>query len=539
MPPCSPEHPLIRKQRSSLPRSVDPGKVSPLAALLLLAAIFSLYWIGRYGGYAMEVDASRMTQAAAGILKTGHLVHAKSYPAGYEYPALVAVLSRLTGLSIQSLQLNAGLWLPVLGLVAYLAYRELLAKPELALLACFLLLIQPDFTFYVLRSSHEKITWTLALSCLFFLARRDRLAHLPSRMLVYEALFCLAFWGMATANAYFALVFLTGISFHWLGSRIICWRIKGREPAATRRCRPLRRTGVICLTGYLLVFTLIHFAYPPAAIFYQVLNSFVEHLSALFSGAPLKQPYAYVGSAWRSPAIYLALTSPQWLIVLAGFVGWAILGTDLGRPDRSRWLPRLPWLLYAAFGAMLAAGVLMDFAGFLSLNLQVRLFPPFALLGSPFAAVALVSGFESVPAARADLFRVLATGAGMVAALAGMLKVTNEPLLSNQWLFYAPAELQAISWTDAHLQSRRVWTGPSSRLADAFAFWQPNTPPAANRYEFGSTDPLPANLLISRWTHLQANRIGASLPATLEHDRVYDNGLVQLYHRRPRTPHQH
>ena len=530
------DHPLIRF------KSVGPGKVSPLAALLLLATAFSLYWIGRYAGYAMEVDASRMTQSAHGILHTGHLVHGKSYPAGYEYPALVAVLSRLTGLSVQSIQLNAGLWLPVLALVACLAYRELLGKPMPALFACFLLLIQPDFTFYVLRSSHEKITWMLALSCLFFLARRDRLAHLPSRMLVYEILFCLAFWGLATANTYFALVFLAGLTCYWLGIGIICWRIEGREPAGIRNCHLLRRTGIICLIAYLLVFTVIHFAYPPAANFYQVLNSFVEHLRSLFSGAPLKHPYAYVGSAWRSPVIYLALTFPQWLVVLAGFVGWAILGRDLVRADQTRWPPRLPWmpwLLYLAFGVMLAAGVVMDFAGVLSLNLQVRLFPPFALLGSPYAAVALSTGLERIPAARRDLFRVLATGLGMAAALAAMLKITNEPLLSNQWLFYAPAELQAMRWTDAHLESRRVWTGTTSRLADAFAFWAGYDRPPANRYEFGSTDPPPAGLLISRWTRLQANRNGVSLPATLEHDRVYDNGLVQLYHRRPKTPHQH
>jgi hypothetical protein len=508
---------------------------APLTLLLLLAAVFSLYWIGRYGGYAMEVDASRMTQSAGGILKVGHLVHEKSYPPGYEYPALLAILSKLTGLSIQILQLNAGLWLPVLALVAYLSYRELLGDPNLAVLTCLLLLIQPDFTFYILRSSHEKITWMLALCSLFCLARSNRFARVPARMLLFEALFCLVFWAMATTNAYFALVFLAGLTFYWLGTRIICRRISWQGTAVARRCQLVRRAGVICLIGYGLVFIVINFAYPPAVNFYQTLNSFAEHVRGLISGEALKQPYAYLGSAWRHPLIYLALTLPQWTIVLAGLLGWGMGARRLGQANQSGWLL---WLLYAAFAAMLVAGVIMDFAGFLSLNLQLRLFPPFALAGSPFAARAISRGFEKVLAAKSIASRILGVGLGVYAVLAAMAKVTNEPLLSNQWLFYSPAELQAVRWTDAHLESHRVWSDTSSHLADVFGFWEGYGGPAVSRYEFGVASPSSSHVLISRWTRLQANRNGVSLPATLEHDRVYDNGMVQLYHRRPKTPYQ-
>jgi hypothetical protein len=246
--------------------------------------------------------------------------------------------------------------------------------------------------------------------------------------------------------------------------------------------------------------------------------------------------YTYFGQAWRSQQAYLALTGGQWLIAITSLVAWGIGLFKLSKLDQKRWLL---WLMYSAFGVLLAYGVVADFAGFMTANLQMRMFTPFALLSSPLAADLLA---RSIRILRPHMWR-LAAIAGVViltfGAAGAVLKVTNDPTLSNQWFFYAPAELAPADWLEqSKVQQNQVWVDTWAHLPSVFYFWQGKRPYTQEQYIYGSPRAAARYTLISELMLLRANRSGISLPATDDQLRIYDNGTVQLYHRRPLTPYQ-
>ena len=279
-----------------------------LAALALLAG---LYYSLRFGGWAMEGDASKMTLSADGIAKTGLLNNAKSYTNGFGYDAQLAFLSQVSGLSLQELQLSSSLWVFVVALVAFITYRELLGSASLAALGVLLLLVQPDFLFYVVRSSHEKNTWVYALLLLFLLVRSYTYAQKPRKLVVTIGLFYLVFWAMVSSNAFFAATFAGTLAIGFAGGWILDRLARHKQESTKIRRRALRRLLIITLACLTMVWVFINYTYQPALTFYYYLTSFYDKISMLIlgtQGVETPSSYGYVTQAWKSSGAYLALT---------------------------------------------------------------------------------------------------------------------------------------------------------------------------------------------------------------------------------------
>lgn len=503
------------------------GRPGGLAVVLAVALIMSVYWMARYNGYAMEVDTTRMTIAADGILKTGSLIHSKAYPAGYTYPSLVAMTAQLTGARVPSLQMNASIMILVVALIAYVCYRELLDNHAVAVLGTLLLLVQPDFSFYILRSSHEKATWSLTLLGWFLLARIHGSMDRRARRWVYLVLFSVLFWGLVTTNIYFAATVLFGLGAYLLGGGWSYWR--GRSQVSLREEEQFLWFLVMAFViGSGLVLTSMYLVYPPAQDIYLVWKSLGTHLKDLLNGTGLQQPYAYVTATWISPGVYALLTAPQWAIVLVSLAGW--------------WLGKKAWLqagfkrgllgwMYLAFGVLVGAGVLVDFSGFLSRNLQVRWFPALALVSSPIAAELLVRWTRPWKVHNRSVVVVAGSALMSYALAAGMLKVTNEPTLSNQWVVYTPMEVAAMRWTETHLRGQQVWTDAAGHPVEVLKFWEGYGRTRQNDFDYGEISAPPRNILTSRLRSMQAHRYGLAIPGTLGYNRVYDNGEVAVWRR--------
>ena len=223
------------------------------------------------------------------------------------------------------------------------------------------------------------------------------------------------------------------------------------------------------------------------------------------------------------------------------FVSWLLKGRAL--LVRSRNVPSnvlLLWLLYPAFASLLALSVLLDVAGVLSANLQVRLFPYLMVVAIPLASEVLA---QCVRRVRRSSVAAHWTVAALLALCvlyfsgASLLKATSDPLLSDNWVFYSTEERRAMEWTGTHLRNTSVWIGPGGRLrasSDVHGGWSDygievdaNIQASESRY-----------VLVSDAIEMLTIRLQVSLPDTRAHLKVYDSGDVSFYQLRPRTPYQ-
>jgi hypothetical protein len=516
------------------------GSGIPIALLLSCATLVAIYWTLRYGGWAIEGDATRVTISAEGVLSEGGLVNRTSYLSGYTYPTALAFLSQITGAPLPSVQLNTGFWLVVLGLVAFVCYRELLGHGAIAALAALLLLIQPDFLFYVLRSSHEKVLWLCALLLLFLLVRSYRFAHDLRQFGVFILFFYFVFWAMVSTNVFLASTFLVALGFSFAGGTILMGEMRAPQRVLRDDSGLPHRLFMISLAGFILVFIFITYTYEPAYQYFYMLKDLVDRLSALALGAQPVDPYGYTWAAWRDPIIFLFLTMVQWLITISSAIAWItqgvrIAGRQAKRPTAGE---NLLWLMYAGFSVQLLMSIVVDFAGFLSANLQMRLFTPFTIISSPLAARLWGQVHYKLHSQLKRKFAWAAAGVVALGICTSLLKITHDPGIGNYWIFYSPAELKATQWADQYVRYGRIWTDIWSHQRDVLAFWQGYAWSSTNTYEFGRRVNPASYIMSSHLTRLEASRLEISLPSTVNHNRVYDNGETQLYHRRPRTPYQ-
>jgi len=508
--------------------------------LLAAAIMASIYYNSRFGGWSMEVDTAQQSVAADGIVATGSLEHNHSYNNGYGYGALLAFLSYLSGQSIQSIQLFLAGSAVIVVLAAFLVYRELLESSAIAFLAAILLLMQPDFMFYVLRGSHESVTWTLLLLMVFLLLRGSDYRERPSRFVFFVLAFYLLCWAMVAVNVYFSSSVLSAFALALVGGWLIKKMIKNQRVDKEGTPDVLRRLVFIVSIGWLLVFLFITYIYEPGILYYYTFSEMVDRIGILFFGAqPLGQPisYSYYENAWQSRVAYLSLTGLQWIFVVSSFITWLIGLRQIKSLAGKR---LLLWLFYSSFGVLLVIGVVVDFAGFLNTNLQLRLFTPFVLFASPMAALLCAHLFERL--CNQSRRRILLPVCAVIVAwglLASALKTTNDPILGNHWFFYHDGELKAANWIEEHIQYQRIWVDTRPHLAETFHFWQGYEGLSTNKYEFKKNvwSP-PTYTLITALTKLRSDRVGEILPATNDKNLIYDNEEAQLFHRRPETSFQ-
>ena len=528
----------LRSEPTGL-RSVRPAR--PYFLGLTLYALLIAAYIGlRYGWRWLPGDAATLTVVSQNTYLQGTVTPtAGLYPLGYGYPALNAFLAQATGLPIEALQVYVQPFLIALLVpVSYVAFRALLGDAAVAALACLLLFLQPDFLFESLRGSHAKLTWLLALGMLLALSNSFRTAGRGWPLVRWVALFYLLAYGLIASNVFFASSYIFGLAFAFLGGRLVT-RWLGTQGAAGRS---LARLLYVTLACSVMVFLFAFYLYPAAE---RLASSLITARDRLFSFLldveTGTDPYQYVQAAWLSPWLFLALQSLSWLELALSFANWLHKAWWLLR--RRQGLPPgrlLLWLLYTGLAFLLAVAVFLDQTGALSANLQVRLFPHLMIVAIPLAAqvvAALVVRVRRRGPALQGAAAALMAVAVLFFSAASLFKATNEPMVSNRWLFYSPGERAAVRWAGPHLAVARVWLGLDSRLLPMLTVsghWQGTrlVGYAARQAADGS------DLLLSDVVRMQAARLAVRLPDVRERLRVYDNGGASLYHTRPRTPYQ-
>jgi hypothetical protein len=518
-----------------------------VALLLGAALLLALYVLLRYQGLWGEGDTYELTIDMRSVLDSGRLEPPDGlpiYPNGYGYQALAAFLLAIAGLSLANLQIYGAALLVVWNVApAWLAYRSLTGSVRGATLATIVLLVQPEYLFPLLRGTHEKFTRGLIFLAIYLfmrLAVGERRRTLGSDLLLYAVTVytLLSFNNLLANSVAVALAISAGL--------LLALSRFGR--VAPRLCHNLAGwliAAAVVSIGLSALFTF--YAYRSAQHDLAVLGQIGDHVAALIdqyqhpAANPDKttyNPYAVINTGWISPTVYIALSLANWLILVASaaiWIGRAISWVVRRRPvvDGAE---LLLWSLWMAFALEVAASVFVDLSGALVGNLQHRMFPTFVMLAAPMVASWLVRT-DRLPRVLRGLVASLAGLSIAALALLSVLKATNEPLLSNKWLFYLPAEEIALDWADTTLSDRLVWAGLDERLATGTLIRR-----GAVQREIGldvfSPDAGTRDFLVSDLMRAQSARIRASLPLDADMLVTYDNGQTQIEHLRPKSPYQ-
>ncbi|MCL5027324.1 MAG: hypothetical protein M1531_12680 [Chloroflexi bacterium] len=545
-----------------------------IAALLVVALLIASYSMLRYGGLWGEADTNVFSAASWAALETGRLAEGPEqavYPNGYGYQAVATFLANIAGLTVPAMQLYGSALLMVWIVVpAWLLYREFIGSKPGATLATAILLVQPELLFPVLRGTHEKFTRGLILLCLYLLVRSLHSRHRPSRFAALVLAYYLAIFALISFNNLLATSFIMVVGLA-LG---LSWLVfHGNRSAFPSMPPAIRRLSYTLLVSIVLTFLFIFYAYTPARHDLLVLWSFGDQLAAWFSGIGGTEkvtsihPYTAVDTGWVSLPVYFTLSLANWLLLLGSGAIWLwqsiawmrprkALGDEATSADENNpgplrvwlwrgtsWLRRseresdlLLWAFYGAFAFQVIVSIALDVSGALTSNLQHRAFPSFTMLAAPVAGKWLA---EQMPwqavggrLAQAALWMGIA-----VLGVLSVLKSTNEPLLSNKWLFYLPGEVAAIEWAADTLSQRALWSGFDERMATSIGI-RYGIDPRKVRLTMSMVDAGVRDFLVSDVIRRQSLRLSMPLPVEGDSLITYDNGQAQIQHRRPRTPFQ-
>jgi hypothetical protein len=503
-----------------------------------LSSLLGLYTLLRYAGYWGEGDTAIFTKAISAILVSGELLpEVQAYPNGYGYQVLVAWLVAFTQIPLGVIQVAGGALLASwIVLPAWLAYRELTRSNLAVSLATLILLVQPEFLFPLLRGTHEKFTRGLMFICLYLLMRslRSRSARFTALLAVC---FYLCAYTLISFNTFMSTSFVLGI----LLALLLLW-VTGRWATETRQVGSPVVTRLFYVTASLLVLAFIFtfYAYEPAQQQLRILQNVWDRLALLFLQVEdtWSNPYQVVNAGWISLPVYFLVSLANWLLLGVSLVLWLKLSYTwlVLRLDHPKQHELILWALYAAFAFLGFSSILVDISGSIAANLQHRIYPTFAMLAAPLVGAWLASLKPTHGPTQKLGWAAASIGLGVLMVLS-VLKATNEPLLSNTWLFYSPSEYQAVVWVEQNIPEHSLWTGPGGRIADGYIIRE-NGRPMTLELDPYVPQPTTYDFLVSDVTRLYAQRLGQLLPIQADSLLTYDNGATQIYHRRPLTPFQ-
>lgn len=517
--------------------------------LLLLSLLYAAFFVLRYGGLWIENDTGVFSNQAVLFIHSGTVFYHNPYPHGYAYTAWLGSLSLLTGIDPNTVNT---ILMPFFGIVlltipGYLAYREMLQSDRIAAMAVIVLLAIPDITFSALRGTHEKLSMgfvTMGLFCLIKglesltleKPRRDTRLWLGTYVVV-------AFLNAGT-NDYFASTFTFALTIT-VAAGLLLLRLRRVDTPGVRSAIPAMIITV--LLSWMVVMGSIFVVYPPARQDFLLLKGAVNKLSHLFATMrPSSNPYTAASSQWASQGAYQAMNLFRWFVVLCSAGMWVVDGYRVAFKRQTLKTGRLFLLsMYTAFAALVVVSIPVDFSGLAAgSNLEVRNFTYVILLGTPLVAQ-VVYRFVHARAAfsirtwRIYLHPVLRLGVVGVMSLmllVGFLKVTLDPFVSNNWLYYTASERQTLRFFWTHNRRQYLWTGPDDRLAFYAHAQLVMSNPGQNTILGYTITPFTAQYLRSPVVIASARALHFALPDYGRNDRVYDNGDSQIYFRRPASP---
>lgn len=490
-----------------------------------LYALFShIYIILRYGGKWVEEDTSRMVKFAQYVQKENTIFPSgPTYPNGPALSTILTILSDISKVPIEALEIYA---LPIITssfiLVAYIAFLELTKNKKVALLAAFLLSVQPDFLFTTIRGSHEKFTYTLLLMSIFFLSRSFSRRGNTKEFIYYVLLFYVSVLGMISYNFFFTSTFIFAVTVAFLIGYLI-----SEIPHITNSLKRLTYTSATSTTFF---FTYMFYLYPPSRHLLYVFDTLQEKASALFLATEqhVTPQYTYIFNTWPSFKIWLFLTLFNWVIAPLSLAAWIYMTYRfILKKQRLSSSTLLLLLFYFAFSLQLVITILADRFGVFD-NLELRIFPVLMFFAIPLASASMMNilkyqKLNDKQQKGVKFFFILLL---LVFSVNSLLKATSDPNVSNKWFFYSTHEKESLRWVEYNLQEESIWAGLDSRLIDVSTTYSD----ISNYDKIKFSKPEKTRYwIISDIIEERAKRIESPLPPMADLPVIYDSGDVQIY----------
>ncbi len=536
---------LLRK----LLAGVDLKKVGAPLLVVSVGILFGSYFVLRYGGYWAENDSAFFVSAIEQLKEHKTIIYPGGYTHGFTYSVWASMLSLITGVSTGEL---LRVYTPILGnvlvaLLAFASFRRFLGTNRLGLLAAAFLFLVPELVFTASRGNHEKLSIALILLASLSILQSTRALYghqqtMGKGYVSWTLVFYIASFALVSTNIIFGLALLSAWTFAASFLLLLALRPSSRQSAFRVAAQKL---SMMTGTAWLAAFIILWFIYPPMKTDLLHIRTSLEGIFdfvAVESEVSGRQPYQAIQQSWVSQPVYLALSFSRWvLFVCSGIAATVLLFRGLVTP-RTLSVARAVLLgMYIALGLELTVTVIADFSG-LSFgdNLQVRFFTYFTLFAAPLAVLFLVTVMRSLSGLiPSNVLRIVLISLVVFFAGASLVKATLDPSVSNLWIFYHPDEIEALRTWASHVERKQIYVGWQVRMWPAWIMSQQIGMPRKNFPDSFIPAPQTGYAFDSAINRAQVSAWVSPLSPLLMEDRVYDNGLAQIYHKTPSTPHQY
>lgn len=565
---------------------VDRSVFNLLLLILLYGFLSHLYFSLRYSGLIAGSDTGLITKTIQAVQDQSTIFTTFIYASGFGFQVAVTFLSNITSLSIQQLLIlpTGFLYVPI----AYLLFVELIKNKKTALFATFLLSLQPDLLFVTSRGSHERFTFFLALMALFVLVKLVSLKWDNKKFVSYLTLFYLTIFSLTAFNNWFSVLIIASIIFvsliGFLFSRLFnrdallyrkslyiigsciplhyyisfyvyppsrstwniinMWREKLTMPNSSLALLGIAMSVIIILAfilgklkapimsvleNYAAAFSKkIHTSKTYRTSMY-VIISFVltSYIIGVYMLALLSK-----GSLSFSPFTWIFLTLFNWItfplsVIMVSAIAWGFIR------ERSFCSGSHPFLLlfYVSFSLLLLVTIFLDrvIGTGIGNNLELRVFPYFMFFTVALASITILGWMRRLRTKKWQKVGGLTVLVLIVLlGINSLLKSTNDPAVSNTWMFYSLGEKNAMNWIESNLKKATIWKAPFGRIESAFRY-NSNFDSWGNISFSNASDA--KYYLISDVVHKRANEYEYSLPSVKNSRQIYDNGAAELYQR--------
>ena len=555
----------------------------PLSLIVLYGFFTHIYVYFRYSGLVADSDVGGITKTIQALQNQGTIFNDYQYSNGFGLQIIVASLSNITGLTIQRVLILPTGFLFII--TAYLLFVELIKSRRIALLSSFLLCLQPDLLFITSRGSHERYTFFLFLAAFLMLVRLSRSSRDNTKFSLYLALFLLTIFSLATLNSWITMIAI----FLVVLASAICLVLHKLGRMASLSSSKIWLATILCIPLYYLITS---YVYPTSGLMQREIVSqwkrvlistngglivpialglaFLMTISLFFRfqvakllgnwtlgsfqkmrvhrgfqlllyGIIALLLLAYIlgvyifsvssGVLCFPPKTWLFLTLFNWIIIPFSGVGAINILRERNR-DRASFPISYSMLLslYLSSFLLLLLAIFVDrvIKAGAGQNYELRVFPYFMAFAILLASVTISKRLHRF----GKWQRITKIGLVILVVILSansLLKSTNDPIVSDKWIFYSQGEKIAMDWLESTFVGKAtLWAGLDRRIRSAFYY--NSSFPGVHKVKFTDLEG-GKYYFISDTIRKRAERFGFSLSFVERYDQVYDNGKVQLHGR--------